>query len=271
MKRRSAVNPIAVTRSRFNATRPRSLAWTARLTQRYERFAGFSALSMLWCLPALARTLVLLQQRHFTSLVKLQPQLNLSFNQQQNVNNTWANHVNAPRMTLLNLLTLANLAARAGVTEAATPLAGPSPSVLDTVRRTRYVSDYDRHQRLALTLAVNRTSTDLATTVSSKFAVQREAQLRELSTVLTQRVQRISEPAAVQTPMALRVPAANRATAAESSFEVTAARDAFARRHEPQPVAPITPPALNVELLADQVMKQIDRRVIARRERMGQF
>ncbi|MEN3330009.1 MAG: hypothetical protein V7638_4816 [Acidobacteriota bacterium] len=264
MRRRKTVKQI-------NVLRPRSLAWAAQLTQRYARFAGFSELSMLWHVPALARTLVLLQQRRLTSLIKLQPQLNLSFNQQQNVSNTWTKNVSAPQMALVNLLTLANLATRRSTSESATALAGPPSSVLDGVRRTRYVSEYDKHRRLALTLAIDRTSTDLATKLSRKFLVQSEAQLREVSTVLTQRVQRISEPAAVQTPMALHTPLANRVATAESSIEAMRSREAFARRSVPPSTSPITPPALNVEMLTDAVMKQIDRRVIARRERVGQI
>jgi hypothetical protein len=147
----------------------------------------------------------------------------------------------------------------------------PRSSAAEEWRRTRHVREYENHQRLALTLAVNRTSSDLATTLSQKFHVQREAQVREISTLLTQRVKRISEPAAVQTPMALRAPAASRATAVEPAVEVMRSRNAFERRNAPATMPSMAPPPLNVEMLANEVMKQIDRRVIARRERMGQI
>ncbi|HET8782141.1 MAG TPA: hypothetical protein VFM63_06970 [Pyrinomonadaceae bacterium] len=264
MKRRKAVNPIEVMPSR-------SLAWAARFQQRYARFTDCSRLRMLLYVPALARTLLFLQQRRLSSSVNLHPQLNLSLNQ-KNVLNRWTNNVSAPQMTLVNLLSLANFAARADAGESRTPFAGPPSSLAEDVRRTRYVSDYDNHQRLALALAVNRTSSHLVTTLSQKFQVQRQAQVRELATVLTQRVKRISEPAMMQTPMALHSPAATRTAAAQSSVEVMRSRDPFERRNGLTSIPPsIAPPALNVEHLADEVMKQIDRRVIARRERMGQI
>jgi hypothetical protein len=263
MRRRRAVNRISVLPSR-------SLAWAAQLRQRYVRFTDFSRLRMLLYVPALARTLVSLQQRRFTSLVNLHPQLNLSL-KRQNVLNTWTNNMSAPQMTLVNLLSLANLVARAGTGEAATSLAGSSSSVLEDLRRTRHVQDYENHNRLALTLAINRTSSDLTTTLSRKFQVQREAQVREVSTLLTQRMKRISEPSTVQTPMAFRAPVADRFTATEPSVEAMRSRDALERRSAPTTMPSITPPALDVELLANEVMKQIDRRVIARRERMGQI
>lgn len=263
MKRRKAVNPIKVMPSRL-------LAWAARFQQRYVRFADCSRLSLLLYVPALVRTLMFLQQRRLSSVVNLLPQLNLSLNQKRIVN-TWANNVSAPQMTLVNLLSLANYAARAETGESRTSLGrASSSSAADEVRRRRYVRDYDNHQRLALTLAINRTSSDMATTMSQKFQVQREVQVRELATLLTQRVKRISEPA-VQTPRAFHSPAATRVSVAEPSVEVTRSRDAFERRSGLTTAPSIAPPALNVEQLADEVMKQLDRRVIARRERMGQI
>src|SRR6185436_10451233 len=249
MKRRKAVNPIKVMPSRL-------VAWAERLQQRYVRFADCSRLSMLLYVPALVRTLIFLQQRRGLSLVNLQPQLNLSLNQ-KNVVNTWAN-MSAPQMTLVNLLSLANHAARAETGESRTSLARTSSSSpADEVRRTRYVKDYNNHHRLALTLAINRTSSDLATTMNQKFQVQREVQVRELATLLTQRVKRISEPTAVQTPRAFHSPAAARVSAAEPSVEVMRSRDAFERRSGLTTVPSIAPPALNVEQLADEVMKQL--------------
>jgi len=263
MKRRKAVSPINVTRSR-------SLAWAARLTQRYARWSDFSRLSMLLYVPALARTLILLQQRQLTTLFKLHPQLNLSFNQRHTVT-AWTSQVSAPQMTFVNLLTLANLATLATTNKSETPLSKSAPSVVEDLRKIRYVRDYDNHQRLALTLAINRTATDLATTVNRKFTVQREAQLRDVATLLTRRVKRISEPATATAPMAFRAPAATRASAGEPMVEVMRSREASLSRSFSPAMPSIAPPPLNVEVLADEVMKQIDRRVIARRERMGQF
>ncbi len=261
MKRRKAVKPIKVVPSR-------SLRWAARFQQRYVRFADYSRLSMLLYVPALVRNLFLLQQRRLLSLVNLRPQLNLSLNR-KNIANTWANNVSAPQITLVNLLSLAKVATRAEASRSRTPVASASSSLPENVRRTRYIRDYDNHQRLALTLAVSRTSSDLTTTFNQKFQIQREAELREVTTLLTQRLRRVSEPTVVQTPMALRAPAASRVTASEPSVEVMRSRDAFDRRSGHTSFPAIAPPAVNVEQLADEVMKQLDRRVIARRERMG--
>lgn len=233
----------------------RSLAWAAQLKQRYARFTEFYRLSMQLYVPALARTLLLLQQYRFRSLLNLHPRLSLSLNQ-QNILNAWRNNVNTPQMTLLKLFSLTNL---------------PASSIHEDILRTRYLRDYDDHRQLALTLAINRTSSDVATTLTRKFQVQREGQVREIATLLTQRVRRISEPSAVQTPMAFRAQAANPVTAAEPSVEVRRSRDAFERQNGLPTMPSMAPPAVNVQLLADEVMKQIDRRVIARRERMGQI
>jgi len=241
---------------RINVKPAPSLAWATQLRQRYARFADSDRLRMLLYVPALARTLVSLQQRWFTSLVHLHPQFNLSLNQ-QSVVNAWTNNVSAALMTLLNL-------------KSEKTSLNPRSNAEEEPRRARHVREYENRQRLALTLAVNRTSNDLANTVTQKFHVQREAQMRELSTLLTQRVKRISEPAAVQTPMALHAPAASRATAVEPAAEVMRSHAGFERRNTPPPL-PSMAPALNVEMLANEVMKQIDRRVIARRERMGQI
>ena len=250
MKRRKAI-------SRINVMPSRSLAWATQLRQRYARFTDFDRLRMLLYVPALARTLVSLQQRWFTSLVHLHPQFNLSVNQ-QSVVNAWTNNVSAAQMTLLNL-------------KSDKSAFNSQSNVNEDPRRARHIREYENHQRLALTLAVNRTSSDLAITLSQKFHVQRESQVREISTLLTQRVKRFSEPAAVQTPMALRAPAASRATAVEPAGEVMRSHDAFERRNTPATIPSMAQPALNVEMLANEVMKQIDRRVIARRERMGQI
>ena len=157
MKRRKAI-------SRINVMPSRSLAWATQLRQRYARFAGFDRLSMLLYVPALARTLVSLQQRWFTSLVHLHPQFNLSVNQ-QSVVNAWTNNVSALQMTLLNL-------------KSEKSSFNPRLFAAEESSRARHVREYETHQRLASTLAVNRTSSDLATTLSQKFHVQREAEVR---------------------------------------------------------------------------------------------
>lgn len=123
-----------------------------------------------------------------------------------------------------------------------------------------------------MTLAIARTTSEhLSTTLNRHFSIRREADFQEVSRRLTQRVRRVNEVSTVNPPMALRLAAANRVTPKHVSSEAMPEPNSFEKRSSPQSVPAMSMPALNVELLADQVLKQIDRRVVARRERMGQI
>jgi hypothetical protein len=260
MKRRRSVRPIEQISSR-------SLAWADRLTQRYGRLTEVGRLSMLLCVPSVARTLVLLQRR-FTTLLTLSPQLNFSINR-NSLTNSWMRQVNTTQqMTLLKTLSLAHIASRAGT--AGTPTRAADSKSQEDIYKELHVREYESRRRLALTLAINRTSTDLSSTLSKKFSLQRELQFREVSTLLSQRTRRVSESVETRVPMSFRAPATSPRVSAEAVADVLQRRDAFESSGRGN-VSQLMQPALNVELLADQVMKQIDRRVIARRERMGQI
>jgi hypothetical protein len=91
-----------------------------------------------------------------------------------------------------------------------------------------------------------------------------------VSRLLARRLRRLSEESPSRIPMALRrefaLPAASRLPPAE----VLAERRLFEQQVRRIDDATAARPAVNVEQLASQVLKHIDRRVIARRERMGQ-
>jgi hypothetical protein len=100
--------------------------------------------------------------------------------------------------------------------------------------------------------------------------MRQELRLTEISWRLTQRNWRVSEVSMASRHIAFRnevrppvVPHPMPAVAMEERISIEG-------RSRP-PIAPaIAVPVVNVEQLANQVIKQIDRRIIARRERMGQ-
>jgi hypothetical protein len=242
--------------------------WALQLIQRFGRFGEARHMQMLLCVPVAAGSLVLLQRR-MTSFVRIRPQVNISIDQ-HNATNFWTTF-NSSQMTLLKVLSLANDAKRARNDESFGRTTLRTSQVLEVLRSSRHVREVEHRQHVSQTLATRWSSTDLSTMVSQKFLVQRETQFREVSTQLTQRLKRISELVVEPVPKALRTPQPNRVATAEVVAEMLKQRDVFqsptTAKHGPQ----VMQPPLNVELLADQVMKQIDRRVIARRERMGQI
>jgi hypothetical protein len=124
------------------------------------------------------------------------------------------------------------------------------------------------------TLARVRTE-HIATQVERRLRVIRELQVTEVSRLLTQRARRIVEGPEnfdLRPPMALRseTPPVMRAASAPQPTM----RDWD--NAEKLTGVEIKPPAMSlggidVERLTSEVMKQIDRKVIARRERLGQI
>jgi hypothetical protein len=91
-----------------------------------------------------------------------------------------------------------------------------------------------------------------------------------LSRLLARRLRRVSEESPNGIPMALRRESAPPAASRLPPAEVLAERRLFEQQVRRIGDATAATPAVNVEQLASQVLKHIDRRVIARRERMGQ-
>jgi hypothetical protein len=228
-----------------------------------------SRLALLLQTPSAARTSILLQQRWLASYVTIQPKLNLAIST-GGVWNAWNSSLHASRLTLLKSLSLTLAAPGTQGTEAVVRRADPPAMLFEKGRGADSGVARETGPRSALTLAMKRTTREhVSTTLNQNFSVRRRADFMEVSRSLTQRVRRLSDPEAFQPPMAFRSAASNRVSPQRTSAEATMERNSF-ERQSTQQAAPAMP-AVSVEQLADQVLKQIDRRVIARRERMGQI
>jgi hypothetical protein len=97
-----------------------------------------------------------------------------------------------------------------------------------------------------------------------------DADRTPVSRLLARRLRRVSEESPNRVPMALRRDSAPPATSRLPPVEVLAERRLFEQQVRRIGDATAATPAVNVEQLASQVLQHIDRRVIARRERMGQ-
>lgn len=91
-----------------------------------------------------------------------------------------------------------------------------------------------------------------------------------VSRLLARRLRRSSEESPRRMAMALRRESAPPAASRLPSIDLPAERRLFEPQLRRTGEAAAATPAVNVEQLASQVLKHIDRRVIARRERMGQ-
>lgn len=267
MKARKPIREIRVAASRW-------MRWANDLRSRTRRRAEIMPAGLLWRLPILARIVTVLQQQNFFSSMAVQTQLNRSFLQQHAWNNRSTNFFQRPTLNFkvapaqtgavrfrpkggaasrpveMQLMLRPNL--RWPSSREATP--GPTP-VNEAIARLR--------------------NENVATRLEQQFRVNRELQLTEVSRLLTQRTRRIVEGAEelqVRPSMTLhREMAVSKATA--SSRQPTIRDWDVDRKTSRADVAATAMPmgALDVERLTSEVMKQIDRRVIARRERLGQI
>lgn len=114
---------------------------------------------------------------------------------------------------------------------------------------------------------------ELAGILERRFATRiarRETQHLDVSTRLTHRLQRVEEANLLRQMTLKREVAAS--TVKSAAGVRTFAPSEEQRRPFPSgaPAQPVMP-AINVDQLAEQVIRQIDRRVVARRERMGKI
>jgi hypothetical protein len=145
-------------------------------------------------------------------------------------------------------------------------------------RSTILGSRVARHSRLPRPVApfvrqsmlpVSEQRLELSTGTDRQRADRRETKVTEISRRLAERVQRVPETLPQPAPMALRSEfrAVRRAPAFEETSGPTRWQDPPNR---PLRVPPTAVPPVNIDQLTVQVLKQIDRRVVARRERLGQ-
>jgi hypothetical protein len=118
-------------------------------------------------------------------------------------------------------------------------------------------------------LPVSGRRLELSTGTLRQRSERRETKVAEISRRLAERVQRIPETLPPPAPMALRseLRVVRRPPAFEETSEPTRWQDPPNR---PPRVPPTAVPPVNIDQLTAQVLKQIDRRVVARRERLGQ-
>lgn len=264
MRRHKAIGQLPFTASRWTD-------WATRLARRHVRLADVSRLALLLQTPSSARTSILLQQRRLAAYVTVQPKLNLAISI-GGVWNAWSSSVHASRLTLLKSLSLTLAAPGIQGTGAIVRRADPPAMLFEKRQGTRSGVARETGLRTALTLAMKRTTTEhVLMTLKQNFSVRRQADFMEVSRSLTQRVRRLSDPEAFQPPMSFRSAASNPVSPQQTSAEASMERNSFERRSAQPTTHALAVPAVSVEQLADQVLKQIDRRVIARRERMGQI
>ncbi len=252
MKRHKTIRKLPVIASRWSM-------WATQLTARLARWTDFSGLDLILPLRGLARTLLLVQQRWLSSYLQVQPRLNLSISR-SNQQNFGSNNVYASQLTLLKLLSpelqrsgrgRPLLVDRRGFTTSLAPQRGSQP---------------------AMTLALERTTSEhLSATLNRYLSLRRRDDVTEFSRLITQHTQRQVDVFMNRPPLALPVTAANRIASRQIAWEAMPETASFKRQSSFNAAPEMVPPSLDVELLADQVLKQIDRRVIARRERMGQI
>lgn len=262
MMRRKTIQPIPCLKSRWTA-------WASRLAANRGRWTDAQRLSLplyvRW-----GRTPLRLYQRWLSFHTQIHPQLRLIV-AASGVWNIGSTDASAPQMVHLQSFAASIQKALALQTESRIRLLDGSPQKLENLKSTPAPSRKESAQAAAMTLAASRTRTEhLSSMFHRNISIRRESEFTEMSRRLTQRSQRVNEAAVVGTQMALRKEAPVAAMQAHAPSEPAQELSLLERRSSPRTILPMARSPLNVEQLADQVLKQIDRRVIARRERMGQ-
>lgn len=253
---------------RIPGIKTRWAAWVSQLLARHERWTDAQRLPFQLHVR-LCRTPLLLYQRWLSFHTQVHPQLNLSI-AACGVWNIATTDAYAPQMVFLQsigsviqkslLLETKRRAQRSGVLPQQFEFRKAAPAPLKV----------DRPQ-LAMTLATARMRTEyLSSILHHNSWMRQESEFTQVSRRLTQRAQRVNEVSPVGPQMSLRKETMVTAASTRSASETMQEHSSFERKGSPQTVPAMVVPQLNVEQLANQVLKQIDRRVIARRERMGQ-
>jgi hypothetical protein len=260
MRKRKSIRPLPVVASRW-------LAWATRLTAHHHRWTDAPTVPLLFHV-ALLRNLILLQQRSFSFHTRVQPKLNLSISS----NYEWKGGVKnlyAPHAAFLKLFATNSVYRSFAISEHR----GKETSALliQYSRMLRVPVTRETVARQPLALVVARTKTEhLSQKLHQHFSSRYEADITKVSERLITQVQRINETV-TSPPMALRkeIPAA--VALPGMSADERAERGLVESPPRWTAAQAMTMPTLNVEQIANQVIQQIDRRVIARRERLGQI
>jgi hypothetical protein len=264
MRTRKTIRPAPAAATRW-------AAWASQLAARRGRVTA------AWRLPLplyvrLSRAPLALYQRWLTFCTQVQPRIKISVAWREGASPAPAN-VYAPQMLFLQ--SFAGIFRRTLRPEAerrAQGAAGLPPQALEFRRPSPAPPARETPSRPAMTLAVAPArAAQLSSVLHQHFSTRREAVVTEVSRRLTRRVRRVDEVPVFRPAMALVRKEAPAAAPNRPPFEAAAGQSPFERQSGRHTLPAAAVPELNVERLADQVLKQIDRRVVARRERMGQI
>jgi hypothetical protein len=288
-KKRRSVKTQKTTQPFSCITRPWT-AWAARMVARHERCTDVPRLPLLLYLR-LRRTPSLLYQRWLSFHTDFHPLVSLLIDR-DGARSPVRTEAYVPRMACLQSYS-ASAFRRAlpepfttnrlppGTPNFATARSNQLSPMLHqhvSVRHALHVTvrhalpepfTRNRPPQGAMIFAIAR-SNHLSSILHWRASIRGDTELTEIPRRLTQRIQRVNEVFVTAPQMALRkevrAPVAPKHVPPETLDE----QSSFERGSRPPPMRAMTMPAVNVEQLADRVLKQIDRRVVARRERMGQ-
>jgi hypothetical protein len=227
------------------------LAWATRFESRFHRHAGALRMALLLGVRN-NRTAVRIEERQLRQVLNFNPQFLLSIDASTR---SQVSSAFAPQMNFLTHVTVArNADDRREAATAANRVASPAPlGRLETVLRT-----------------ATETRREFASSIERRFAERRDSVTLRATERLLHRSERIETNMLERAMTLRRDPAAAVRTAADAGSAANARTFEQRARQGHQQLAVATPmPPVNVEQLADQVIRQIDRRVTARRERMG--
>ncbi len=224
--------------------------WSALLKSRYHRHADVFRIALLLYLRS-SRAAVKIEQRWLRPILDFRPQLHWWMAE--------SSFCSANRVFLsqLNFLTRAQMMTQLSAR-------------LETIPIHNFAYPSAGSERThALMRVVERSQREFATLLERRFVERQESVSVRTAERLVHRCDRVERVAVQQRTMTLH----REPKVATSAPTEVASRPAMGTSHDRQGTySPAPPPALpniNVNELTDQVIRQIDRRVVARRERMG--
>lgn len=224
--------------------------WTALLKSRYDRHADVFRMALLLYLRS-SRTALKIEQRWLRPIIDFRPQLHWWMTESS------FSSANRVFLSQLNFLTRAQMMTQPSAKQEAIP-----------VQNLVYPSTVSERTH-ALMRIVDRSQREFAIHFERRFVERRDTVLLRTSERLVHRCDRVERTAVQQRAMTLhRQPKATASASAEVASHPGVRMPDDRAAYLPAPPPPVMP-NINVNELTDQVIRQIDRRVIARRERMG--
>lgn len=224
--------------------------WSSLLKSRYHRHADVFRMALLLYLRS-SRTAVKIEQRWLRPILDFRPQLQWWM--------TESSFFSANRVFLsqLNFLTRAQM-----ITQ---PSARPEAIPVQNLVFPRAV--FERTH--ALMRVVDRSQREFATLLERRFVERQESVSVRTAERLVHRCDRVERVAVQQRTMTLHRDTKVATSAPTEVASRPAMGTSLDRQRTYSPAPPPALPNINVNELTDQVIRQIDRRVVARRERMG--